>query len=61
MIDMFNVVSLYTCCYQGKTIPELHELVNTYQPELIWSDGEWEAPDTYWASREFLAWLYNER
>ncbi|XP_039287239.1 alpha-L-fucosidase [Nilaparvata lugens] len=42
-----------------KIIPEMRELVFKYRPEVIWSDGEWEAADTYWRSLEFIAWLYN--
>jgi alpha-L-fucosidase len=39
-----------------KILPELFDLVTKYEPELIWSDGEWESDSTYWKAREFLDW-----
>jgi alpha-L-fucosidase len=41
-------------------IPQLKELVNTYQPALIFSDaGEWDRTAEEWKTLNFLAWLYN--
>ncbi|KAI1730400.1 alpha-L-fucosidase domain-containing protein [Ditylenchus destructor] len=40
--------------------PQLHEIVSEYEPEVIWSDGDWDRTAEYWKSKEFIAWLYNE-
>jgi alpha-L-fucosidase len=42
-------------------IPQLKDLVESYQPSLIFSDGgEWDGLENYWKTKEFLAWLYND-
>jgi len=41
-------------------IPMLKELIEKYQPHTLFTDGEWDHPDTVWHSTEFLQWLYNE-
>ncbi len=41
-------------------IPQFQDLVTKYKPSVIFSDGEWELPDTAWHSPELLAWLFNE-
>ncbi|RRN77604.1 alpha-L-fucosidase [Pseudoxanthomonas sp. SGD-10] len=40
-------------------IPQMKDLVNTYKPEIIFSDGEWDYTSDKLKSEEFLAWLYN--
>lgn len=39
-----------------KMRPEQTELINEYLPEILWSDGDWEAPAKYWKAEEFIAW-----
>lgn len=41
-------------------IPQLKDLVTTYRPDIVWTDGEWDHPSEVWKSTDFLAWLYNE-
>ncbi|WP_134089994.1 alpha-L-fucosidase [Olivibacter sp. XZL3] len=41
-------------------IPQMQELVQAYQPELIFADGEWDYPSETLKSTAFLSWLYNE-
>lgn len=40
--------------------PQMKDLINTYQPDVFWTDGDWDAPAETWKSQEFLTWLYNE-
>jgi alpha-L-fucosidase len=40
--------------------PQFKDLVNKYQPALIFSDGEWDLPSQDWRSPELLAWLFND-
>jgi alpha-L-fucosidase len=42
-------------------IPELKEIVTTYQPSLIFSDGgEWDLEEEFSQTKPFLTWLYND-
>lgn len=41
-------------------IPMLKELVEKYQPNTLFTDGEWDLPSSVWHSTDFLQWLYNE-
>jgi len=41
-------------------IPQLKELVELYNPSLIFTDGgEWDFSEEYSQVKEFMAWLYN--
>lgn len=40
--------------------PQAKYLINTYQPDVFWTDGDWDASAETWKSQELLAWMYNE-
>ena len=41
-------------------IPQMKDLVTRYNPDILWTDGEWDHSSETWKSTEFLAWLFNE-
>jgi alpha-L-fucosidase len=46
--------------YEKHFFPQLKDLVNTYKPDLIWSDGPDAINDKEWQVERTLAWLYSE-
>lgn len=40
--------------------PQFKDLVERYQPDLLWGDGEWEMTSEKWKTPELISWLYNE-
>ena len=40
--------------------PQMKDVIETYRPEVFWTDGEWDETAETWKSKEFLSWLYNE-
>lgn len=41
-------------------VPQMKDLVNRYQPDILWTDGEWDHPSETWKSTSFLSWLYKD-
>ncbi|WP_422351057.1 alpha-L-fucosidase [Flagellimonas sp.] len=41
-------------------IPQFKDLVQTYEPDAIWGDGDWDMKPEDWKTPELLAWLFNE-
>jgi alpha-L-fucosidase len=39
--------------------PQFKEIVNLYQPSLIFSDGDWWMDEEKWETKPLLAWLFN--
>lgn len=41
-------------------IPQMKDLVSKYEPDVLWTDGEWAHSSEDFKSEQFLAWLFNE-
>jgi alpha-L-fucosidase len=41
-------------------IPQFKEVVGTYKPDLIFSDGEWFNSAEQWNARQLIAWYYDQ-
>ena len=41
-------------------IPQMKDLILRYEPDLLYTDGEWDLPSDRWRATEFLTWLFNE-
>lgn len=65
----YSLLEWYHPLYKQATIgqyidehmfPQMKDLVNTYKPDIFWTDGEWDYPSETLRSTQFLSWLYNE-
>ena len=40
-------------------MPQAKEFIDTYDPDIIWFDGEWQRPATYYRTPDLVAYFYN--
>ncbi|VGO19622.1 alpha-L-fucosidase [Pontiella sulfatireligans] len=40
-------------------VPQIKDIVNRYEPAVIFSDGDWWMDDEKWGTKPALAWLFN--
>lgn len=41
-------------------IPQFKELIGTYKPELVFTDGEWFNSAEQWHARELISWYFDQ-
>jgi alpha-L-fucosidase len=41
-------------------IPQMKEMIERYEPSILFTDGEWDYPSDVWRSTEVLTWMFNE-
>ena len=56
MIDPNDSIDDYVNNYM---IPQFKELIGTYKPSLVFTDGEWDNTAEQWHARELISWYYN--
>lgn len=65
----YSLLEWYHPLYKKETIneyvdqhmlPQMKELVSVYNPDIVWTDGEWDYTSDILKSTVFLQWLYNE-
>jgi alpha-L-fucosidase len=39
-------------------VVQLKDIVNKFEPDIVWTDGDWDHNSDFWNSKEFIAWLY---
>jgi alpha-L-fucosidase len=40
--------------------PQIRELIDNYDPDILWCDGQWEQPASYWDMAPVIADYYNQ-
>jgi alpha-L-fucosidase len=41
-------------------VPQAKEFIDKYDPDILWFDGEWNRPATYYRTPEIVAYFYNQ-
>ncbi|MFC2123521.1 alpha-L-fucosidase [Bacteroidota bacterium] len=40
-------------------VPQAKEFIDKYDPDILWFDGEWQRPSTYFKTADIVAYFYN--
>ncbi|NNG34956.1 alpha-L-fucosidase [Nakamurella aerolata] len=40
--------------------PQMEELIKQYDPDILWCDGQWDKPASYWDTAPVIADFYNQ-
>ncbi|WP_206070876.1 alpha-L-fucosidase [Knoellia koreensis] len=41
-------------------LPQMRELIDQYDPDILWCDGQWDKPASYWKTAGVIADYYNK-